>query len=173
MYCLEESRFITSEIVGIKLQMVHFINFIQREVTVTHFKAGPLMRFFVPESNQDREIIFALWFTTCRRCSTSQTFQKSINFMKKALFYVSITLKKIKQAKVFSWKLARLWCWNSRYEYSFLWASLLEWKHVYAKYLCLIFLTEKLCICQNNVDYKTWLKIIEPNLSYRLRRDKL
>lgn len=60
MYCLEESRFITSEIVGIKLQMVHFINFIQREVTVTHFKAGPLMRFFVPESNQDREIIFAL-----------------------------------------------------------------------------------------------------------------
>lgn len=60
MYCLEESRFITSEIVGIKLQMVHFVNFIQREVTVTHFKAGPLMRFFVPESNQDREIIFAL-----------------------------------------------------------------------------------------------------------------
>ena len=32
MYCLEESRFITSEIVGIKLQMVHFVNFIQREV---------------------------------------------------------------------------------------------------------------------------------------------
>lgn len=60
MYCLEESRFITSEIVGIKLQMVHFVNFIQREVTVTHFKAGLLMRFFVPESNQDREIIFAL-----------------------------------------------------------------------------------------------------------------
>ena len=99
MYCLEESRFITSEIVGIKLQMVHFINFIQREVTVTHFKAGPLMRFFVPESNQDREIIFALWFTTCRRCSTSQTFQKSINFMKKALFYVPITLKKNKASK--------------------------------------------------------------------------
>ena len=99
MYCLEESRFITSEIVGIKLQMVHFVNFIQREVTVTHFKAGPLMRFFVPESNQDREIIFALWFTTCRRCSTSQTFQKSINFMKKALFYVPITLKKNKASK--------------------------------------------------------------------------
>ena len=120
MYCLEESRFITSEIVGIKLQMVHFVNFIQREVTVTHFKAGPLMRFFVPESNQDREIIFALWFTTCRRCSTSQTFQKSINFMKKALFYVPITLKKkTKHAKDFSWRLARLWCWNSRCEYSF------------------------------------------------------
>ena len=60
MYCLKESRYITSELVGIKWQKVHFINFIQREVTVTHFKTGPLMRFFVPESNQDREIIFAL-----------------------------------------------------------------------------------------------------------------
>lgn len=98
MYCLKESRFITSELVGIKWQKVHFINFIQREVTVTHFKTGPLMRFFVPESNQDREIIFALWFTTCRRCSTSQTFQKSINVMKKALFYVPITLKKKNKA---------------------------------------------------------------------------
>ena len=175
MYCLKESRFITSELVGIKWQKVHFINFIQREVTVTHFKTGPLMRFFVPESNQDREIIFALWFTTCRRCSTSQTFQKSINVMKKALFYVPITLKKKKQ----SMQRTSLEDWRD-YDVEildvntlFLRASLLEWKHVYAKYPSLIFLTVKLCIWQNNVDYKTWLKIIESNLSYRLRRDKL
>lgn len=174
MYCLKESRFITSELVGIKWQKVHFINFIQREVTVTHFKTGPLMRFFVPESNQDREIIFALWFTTCRRCSTSQTFQKSINVMKKALFYVPITLKKNKACKGLLMKIGAIMMlkFSMWILFSFELRSSNESTYMQNTH-ALIFLTEKLCIWQNNVDYKTWLMIIESNLSYRLRRDKL